>query len=58
MPVAPASGGRIIAVGPPSGRIRKGAFDGGVAVTVLAIAALITFVWRAVRRAGARQRLL
>jgi hypothetical protein len=55
MPPAPAPGGRIIAVGPPSGRIRKGAFEGGVALTVLAIAAAMTIVWRAMRRGSVRQ---
>jgi hypothetical protein len=58
MPPTPAPGGRIIAVGPPNGRVRKGAFDGGLVVGVLAIAATITIVWRAVQRSGARQRLL
>jgi hypothetical protein len=58
MPPAPAPGRRIIAVSPPSGRIRKGAFDGGVLLGVLALAATITIVWRWVRRGGVRQRLL
>jgi hypothetical protein len=58
MPPAPARGGRIITVGAPSGRVRKGELDGGVALVVLAIAAVVTIVWRAARRASVRQPLL
>jgi hypothetical protein len=57
MPPTPAPGGRIIAVGPPNGRMRKGALDGGLVVGVLVIAAAVTIVWRMMQRGG-RERLL
>jgi hypothetical protein len=58
MPPTPAPGGRIIAVGAPNARVRKGALDGGLFVATLAIAAIITMAWRVARRGGVRQRLL
>jgi hypothetical protein len=58
MPPAPAPGGRVITVGRPDGRVRKGGLDGGLVIVPVAIAAILTVGWRLLRRSGVRQGLL
>jgi hypothetical protein len=58
MPPAPAPGGRIIVVGRPDARVRKGGLDGGLVIIPVAIVAVLTVAWRLLRRSRVRQRLL
>jgi hypothetical protein len=58
MPAAPAPGGKVIAVGRPSGRVRKSELDGGVLLGALGAALVLAIVWRLTRRRGLQQRVL